>query len=448
MRSLFLVLGVVSAQMPDWERMGVPLYTDTDISLAPPVGPKMAGSVAIDMDEALGLGPKVNGGEAEAATPAPGVNHRNADCVGRLIDGNCVKFPTKTRTADVDDVMVSPEQLAPSKYEADIHLFVKKHFGQDVMVNMAPELHHPSEGVTEAGAIGIMNREDNVVPNQMAANLIPLGSGMMTSGDMEVAAVIDPGNMARPPTMEDMQATVHAIRDIAEEAGMPADDAIKEAVQPKVTVKNAGAWGNAPSADEEVAPVDDSLDAVLQPPAPFEVEEVTPFAEVSAAEREEELPPTPTPTPTPNREAEAAAAAAAAAKMKGLSEAIRFLHDNDIYCTGNTPADNLVMSMDTPVVVEAPTTVDDAFDPSDIRGNFQALVLQCTADAAASVTSATYANPEIRELFSAKLERYATAMACVDRDFPACIPEGAAEIISQDPRVGDDGVPRDKWPCW
>merc|ERR1712048_160302 len=147
--------------------------------------------------------------------------------------------------AEEEDVMISPEQSAPSKYEADIHLFVKKHFGQDVMTNVPQELHHPTEGVTEAGAIGIMNREPNTAPDQAAAGLMPLGSGMMTSGDMEVAAVIDAGNMVAPPTVEEMTATVHAIRGVAEEEGMVADDAIKEAVQPKVTAQNAAnAQGN------------------------------------------------------------------------------------------------------------------------------------------------------------------------------------------------------------
>lgn len=443
---LVVVLVVVAQAAPqNWEQMGVPAYVDGDAATGAPTGPSMAVVAASEYAEPLQVGPMVNGGDAEPATPVVGKNHGNGDCIGRMKDGRCVRFPTTARPAQVVDNMASPEQQAPSKYEADIHLFVKKHFGQKVMMDSPQDLLHPSDGVTASAAKRIMNTESNEFPDEMAKALLPLGTGMMTSGDMEMPAVMtDDGMYAADPAL--MKATVQAIKDVASAEGVVPGDAVTEAVQPKLADKSTSALPGGVVSD---ALLNDVLENT-RPLAPLEIEEKAP-PQTEDISPEPELPPTPTPTPTVDPAIAEAAAAAAAAKQAQMKQCIDYLGTNDIFCSGNSPEDRVLMKTKDNREKEEQTAtgvMDMPYDPANIRANYQALVIQCTQEAAAGITNVTFATTEMRTQFAAKLEKYSKAMLCLDHNFPDCITPAVKNIITQDPKMADDGSPRDKWPCW
>jgi hypothetical protein len=51
-----------------------------------------------------------------------------------VVNGRCIRsFPRHSRTATIDDNMISPEQGEKSAFETDLHTFVRAHFNQDVM---------------------------------------------------------------------------------------------------------------------------------------------------------------------------------------------------------------------------------------------------------------------------------------------------------------------------
>jgi len=252
----------------------------------------------------------------------------------------------------------------------------------------------------------------------------------MTAGDMEQEAFVHDFNKDfQMPSLEEVAKT-------AEEAGLPKSAAYATGAAPVV---------------EETGDSEESIPTTV------------------VAEPEIEMPPTPTPTPTPNLEEIARQKAAAEAKVAQIDNCMAFLEENQIRCSGATPAEAAAMANDVakeevgtenpepvnPVIADptkvkgSPITQQDLiYDPKDLQGNFQALVLHCTGKAKAKFEDAEYATTELRIDLSSKLSRYASAMLCLDSNFPDCIPDKAKAIIEYPPHIDGEGKTRDEWPCW
>eukprot|EP00299_Pterocystis_sp_00344_P002725 c1306_g1_i1.p1 GENE.c1306_g1_i1~~c1306_g1_i1.p1 ORF type:complete len:426 (+),score=86.72 c1306_g1_i1:44-1321(+) len=380
----------------------------------------LVGDIAEDIEPTeIRKGPKVNGGFAINVNPLNAGEKRvaNADCAGHIVDGKCVRlFPKRSRTATLDDNMLSPEQSNSNLYEADIHQMVKTHFNQNVMEETKVDSHHvglPGYEVIQSE----MNKEDNHHANSISDTLFPIGSGMMHSGDSEVnvdlSSLMSQGVVVPP----------------AEEPKEPAAGATATP-KPAPVIHNP-----ASNKDDEVS----------------DLEEIIPQDNFDA---EPGLPPTPTPTPTPDPELIRQAQIEAENHARQVAVCAALMEKEGYICASNNqdlesvaPVEHV--QIETPKVVEPAAPVQPVYDAADVKGNLQRLISYCVNKVTQDFTTSpletetdSHLLVQKRTRFSQSLVKFASAMGCVDsEDFPACMPSEASRIIQQAPVDG-------QWNCF
>jgi hypothetical protein len=380
----------------------------------------LVGNIAQDIEPSLvHKGPKVNGGFALNINPLNVGEKRvaNADCAGHIVDGKCVRlFPKRSRTATIDDNMLSPEQLTTNLYETDIHQMVKTHFNQNVMEETNIDDHHvgmPGYEVIETE----MNKEGNSHANTVSDTLFPIGSTMMRAGDSErsvdLSGLMNQG-ISHDPVVQ------------AQPTDASPTPSTPSAPPQHVTVIHNSEANN----DEEVG----------------DLEEIVPQAEVDA---EPGLPPTPTPSPTPDPELIRQAQLAAEQHAREVAACVTVLEKEGLVCAASNEDLEQAVAPMVHVQVEAPKVeapVQPPFDVSDVKGNFQKLISNCVNKVTQDFTTQTAQDDshliQKRLRFSQSLVKFASALSCVDsEDFPACMPSEASQIIQQAPVNG-------QWNCF
>jgi len=496
---LLALVSLVAAQLKSAaeyvdEEMAI-LPTQPDLRVEDVPDELVNGGYAVDTTlQSLDKGPKVNGGFAlnpplKKATTPPRVS--NADCAGgHIVDGKCLRqFPKPARKASPEDNMESPEQQSRAAYEPDIHQFVRKHFGQDVMEETPVQTHNV--GLPGPEIINFeMNKNSNLQADGVADSLFPIGVGMMTEGDAEVDVnIID--NMNGSPAQVGVSAAggstvpTHSSHPVPGATitrpvpgatvahSTPITSGSTTASTPTTITTSDGTVVSVTTNDgPAVSATPDVIIGGVIAPAPVvltdgqnevaELKTTTPTVVVNEdgdlegsipqgdVDEEPGLPPTPTPTPTPNLELIAQQKAEAEKRAQEVAACMIVLEGEGLHCTSATEGEAMssaliqssVASTPAPQNTTAPVCdsrvklVKEPFNSANTRENLHSLVLFCTESTTRDmVQSNDFAQHSLlRVRFTQKLIKYATILSCIDsKDFPGCVPEEALRVVQSEP---------------
>lgn len=285
MRVLFCVLcvgavvGMPIAEPADNYEMGM---VGTELIVDDEMVPNelINGDFAEDATEGdLQKGPKVNGGYAVNTAPVQTeLKVANGDCAGgHYVNGKCLHpFPRNARKATIEDNMESPEQHTEAGYEADIHSFVQKHFGQDVMKETEQANHHV--GMPGPEVINFeMNHEGNEDANAAAEDLFPVGTELMSDGNTESPIAWRDINMAQ------RQQATYANDPNAAAATYVADEVVDMESTISIPEQNVEEEAYLPAPEIEVEEADPMPEGTpVTGPTPCEEPLVTPEEEAAA----------------------------------------------------------------------------------------------------------------------------------------------------------------------